>query len=125
MKKIAISIDVPDVDEARKFFIAGLGFSMLREEPPKSVVLAAGKLEVWLLSRADGSHATLESSILRSYKRHWTPIHLDIVVDDLRSALERAIRAGATQEGDVESDDQGSIAFFSDPFGHGFCLIQE
>lgn len=125
MKRISISIDVPDVDEAQEFFIAGLGFSKLREEPPTSVVLAAGELEVWLLSRADGSHATPESSISRSYKRHWTPIHLDIVVDDLRSALERAIRAGAIQEGNVESDDQGSIAFCSDPFGNGFCLIQE
>lgn len=124
MKKVAISIDVPDVDEAQEFFTAGLGFSMLRKAS-ESVVLVAGTLEVWLLSRTQGSSATPESSTSRIYKRHWTPIHLDIVVDDLHSALERAIRAGATQEGDIEPNGQGSIAFCSDPFGNGFCLIQE
>ena len=123
MKKVAISIDVPDVDEAQEFFTEGLGFSMLRKEASESVVLAAGDVEIWLLSRADGSHAIPESNISRTYKRHWTPIHLDILVDDLHSALERAIAAGAIQEGDV--DDQARIAFCSDPFGNGFCLIQE
>ena len=125
MKTVSLSIDVPDVDTAVDFFVSGLGFSKLRDEPPKFVVLAAGTLEIWLLPRVDGSRAVPDSSISRTYKRHWTPIHLDVVVDDLQAALKRAIRAGAVQEGNVVSDEQGSIAFCSDPFGNGFCLIEE
>jgi predicted enzyme related to lactoylglutathione lyase len=118
------NIDVADVDAAREFFTAGLGFSMWRQAS-ESVVLVAVTLEIWLLSRTQNSCATPESSTSRTYKRHWTPIHHDIIVDDLHSALERAIRAGAIREGDIEADQQGSIAFCSDPFGNGFCLIQK
>ena len=35
----------------------------------------------------------------RDYVRHWTPIHCDVVVDDLDLALARALDAGAAQEG--------------------------
>jgi len=108
------NIDVADVDAAREFFTAGLGFSM-RRQASESVVLVAVTLEIWLLSRTQNSCATPESSTSRTYKRHWTPIHLDIIVDDLHSALERAIRAGAIREGDIEADQQGSIAFLLRP----------
>ncbi len=61
---------------------------------------------------------------MRSYTRHWTPVHLDFVVDDLGHATARAVAAGAVLERDVEHHDWGSIARFSDPFGHGFCLLR-
>jgi hypothetical protein len=35
-----------------------------------------------------------------------------------------AARAGATQERTFENPKHGSVAFCSDPFGHGFCIIQ-
>lgn len=60
----------------------------------------------------------------RRSERHWTPVHLDIHVDDLRVALKRALAAGAKQEQWFEDAEHGSAAFCSDPFGHGFCLIQ-
>ena len=34
------------------------------------------------------------------------------------------VAAGARQEGEIESHAWGRIAFFSDPFGHGLCLLQ-
>jgi hypothetical protein len=49
---------------------------------------------------------------------------LDFVVDDLAAAAERALRAGTMQESErVERRDLRCITF-SDPFGHGFCLIE-
>lgn len=61
---------------------------------------------------------------LRDYKRHWTPLHCDVVVDDLESALSRALAAGAVQEQTIREHNWGRIATLSDPFGHGWCLLQ-
>jgi predicted enzyme related to lactoylglutathione lyase len=60
----------------------------------------------------------------RNYRRHWTPVHLDFEVEDLLSTVERAIRAGAKLEGEVLSFSWGRLALMSDPFGHGFCVLQ-
>jgi uncharacterized glyoxalase superfamily protein PhnB len=51
-------------------------------------------------------------------------VHLDIHVDDLKATLAKALDAGATQEQVFDNPAHGSAAFCSDPFGHGFCLIE-
>jgi uncharacterized glyoxalase superfamily protein PhnB len=61
---------------------------------------------------------------LRAYERHWTPVHLDVVVDDVHAAVRRAVGAGAKLEREVEVHAWGRIAILADPFGHGFCLLQ-
>jgi len=61
----------------------------------------------------------------RHYERHWTPVHLDFHVDDVKVALARNLQAGARQEQFVENPEHGSVAMCSDPFGHGFCLIEK
>ncbi len=125
MTKVALSIDVPNVPAAREFFCNGLGLKKLRDEPSNAVVMDAGGLELWLLPRAEGSLAVRETDISRTYKRHWTPIHLDILVNNLQEALDRAVSAGATHEGDIIHEDKIAFAVCSDPFGNGFCLISE
>jgi len=61
---------------------------------------------------------------LRRYGRHWTPVHADIVVDDVNAAVERAVGAGAKLEAPAKDTAYGRIAMLADPFGHGFCLLQ-
>lgn len=61
---------------------------------------------------------------MRAYERHWTPLHLDFVVEDLEAAIERSLAAGGLQEEPVREASWGWIAVMSDPFGHGYCLIQ-
>ena len=56
--------------------------------------------------------------------RHWTPMHCDVVVDDLDAALIRAVAAGAMQEGAMREAGWGRIVQLADPFGHGWCLLQ-
>jgi predicted enzyme related to lactoylglutathione lyase len=51
-------------------------------------------------------------------------VHLDFHVDDLHAALERVETLGARREQVFEHAGHGSAAFCSDPFGHGFCLLQ-
>jgi predicted enzyme related to lactoylglutathione lyase len=51
-------------------------------------------------------------------------VHLDFAVDDVESAVNRVVAAGATLEVEIQTFDWGRIATLSDPFGHGFCLLQ-
>lgn len=56
--------------------------------------------------------------------RHWMPVYLDMVVEDIDAAGERAIAAGATQEKPIVTDRWGKLALMAAPFGHGFCFVQ-
>jgi predicted enzyme related to lactoylglutathione lyase len=49
---------------------------------------------------------------------------LDLVVTDIHAAIARAVSAGATLEQDAQETGFGWLAELSDPFGHGFCLLQ-
>lgn len=51
-------------------------------------------------------------------------MHVDVVVDELETALERALAAGAIQEGLIREANWGRIVQLADPFGHGWCLVQ-
>jgi predicted enzyme related to lactoylglutathione lyase len=51
-------------------------------------------------------------------------VHLDFAVPDLDAALAKAVAAGARLELPVQSFVWGRQACLSDPFGHGFCLVQ-
>jgi uncharacterized glyoxalase superfamily protein PhnB len=55
--------------------------------------------------------------------RHWTPVHLDFEVEDVSAAVERTVAAGARLEGELQSF-WGRLATLSDPFGHGFCVLE-
>jgi uncharacterized glyoxalase superfamily protein PhnB len=79
---------------------------------------------IYLLAKAPASSASAHASLPRDYRRHWTPVHLDFVVDDIELATQRARAAGAELEGEIQSHKWGRIATMSDPFGHGFCVIQ-
>jgi lactoylglutathione lyase len=61
---------------------------------------------------------------MRRYDRHWSPVHLDVVVPDIAIALARALAAGAVAETAIRTAAWGRIVTLADPFGHGVCLIQ-
>ena len=77
---------------------------------------------LYLLQKAEGSTGAGES--LRRYDRHWTPVHLDVVVDNLEGAFSRALAAGARAETKIRTEAWGKIVVLADPFGHGLCLIE-
>ena len=77
-----------------------------------------------LLEKRAGTKPSLDAIDTRRYERHWTPVHLDVHVADLHAALAKAVAAGAVREQVFASAEHGGAAFCSDPFGHGFCLIQ-
>jgi predicted enzyme related to lactoylglutathione lyase len=121
---LSISIDVPNLADGVDFYSSAFGFVKTAEPIPGVAVLSAPDAEIVLLEKSAGSQASTRADDKRRYERHWTPVHIDVHADDFAGALARALVAGATQEQVFENPKHGSVAFCSDPFGHGFCIIQ-
>jgi catechol 2,3-dioxygenase-like lactoylglutathione lyase family enzyme len=121
---LLINIDVDDLDKAVQFYCEGLGLRLGRRFGSDAVELLGGTSPIYLLLKQNGTVASSSSRHLRSYARHWTPIHLDFVVDNIEGAVDRARNAGARLESQVRSNNWGKIAMLADPFGHGICLIE-
>jgi predicted enzyme related to lactoylglutathione lyase len=119
-----INIDVDDLDRAVAFYTAALGLTVGRRFGSSATELTGATSPIYLLAKADGTRASPATGDRRRYARHWTPVHLDFVVSDLATAVEDAVKAGATLEGEPATHTWGRIAQLSDPFGHGLCLIE-
>lgn len=127
IEAVTFSIDVPDVEEAVEFYAEGLGFSAVGRLWEDAFELRGAGVRVDLLERAPETEATpsgADDESVRSYDRHWTPVHMDLEVEDVEAAVDRAVEAGATLESGPTSFDGEVIATCSDPFGNGFCLIE-
>ncbi|MGI9333327.1 MAG: VOC family protein [Gammaproteobacteria bacterium] len=125
MAGIIVNIDVPDVGLGRRFYEGGLGFEYSRSLFGGAVVeLAAESTTVYLIQHDVGSRPVQGNPGTRDYSDHWTPVHLDVIVDDIDQALQRAIEAGARAVGEQQAREWGKLAPLRDPFGHGVCLLQ-
>lgn len=120
--QLLLNIDVPDVAAAERFYVAAFGLSPARRFGGDGVELLGAQAPIYLLRKAAGSTGAGDAQ--RDYARHWCPLHVDMVVDDLESALARALAAGAVQEGEIREAQWGRIVQLADPFGHGWCLIR-
>jgi predicted enzyme related to lactoylglutathione lyase len=121
---IMVNIDVPDLDKALAFYTQGLGLTIGRRLGPEIVELLGASSPIYLITAPEGPPATATGAGTRDYGRHWTPVHLDLVVPDLDAALARAKAAGAIPETPIRTADWGRIVTLADPFGNGFCLVQ-
>ncbi len=118
-------IDVDNLDKGIEFYTQALGLKLGRRFDAAWAELLGASSPVDLLANPEGSRASLDSTAVRDYRRHWTPVHLDFVVADLDSAVRRAETAGARLEGGgVKEKKWGRLAIMADPFGNGFCLLE-
>jgi len=124
MARLIVNVDVHDLAAAICFYTAALGLRVGRRFGGGGIELLGAEAPIYLLVAARGTAPFPGASVTREYRRHWTPVHLDFVVDDLESAVERAVVAGATVERPIERHAYGRLAVLADPFGHGFCLLQ-
>lgn len=120
--KVLLNIDVPDITEAVRFYTQAFGLQPARRFGEAALELLGAEAPIYLLLKTAGT--TGAGGKPRDYERHWTPIHCDIVVDDLEAALAQAFAAGAQPEGAIREADWGRIVTLADPFGHGWCLLQ-
>ena len=119
-----VNIDVPDLAAGEAFYTRAFGLKVGRRMGEDFLELLGLDAPLYLLGKPEGTAPSPASSDRRRYARHWSPIHPDIVVEDLDEATERALAAGATLETPACDAPYGRIAMFADPFGHGFCLIE-
>lgn len=120
--KLLLNIDVPDLAQALAFYTAAFGLKPARTLGDSVIELLGAEAPIYLLAKEAGSQGAANDE--RDYRRHWMPIHFDVVVDDLEAALARALAAGAQQEGAIREANWGRIVQLADPFGHGWCLLQ-
>ena len=123
MIKISVSIDVSNLQQAEAFYIEALGCKKVRDQGSMAV-LSVDNCDIYLQEKAAATKPLQSGSAVRDYARHWTPIHLDFLCDNVDEVVARVLKMGGTHEGG-ESADWGSIAHCADPFGNGFCLINE
>ncbi|MEB6659977.1 GNAT family N-acetyltransferase [Achromobacter ruhlandii] len=122
--RILVNIDVPDLEAAIDFYGRAFGLTLHRRLGPGAAEMMGASAPIYLLQKAAGTPAAGAVRQPRDYARHWTPVHLDVVVDDVDDAVAQAVAAGARLEDPAASHDWGRIAHLSDPFGHGICIMQ-
>ncbi|MFF7946085.1 VOC family protein [Streptomyces griseorubiginosus] len=113
----ATTLDAPDAHELARFYRDLLGWPGRKEEP--------GWVEI---APHDGGAGLSFQSEPRFTRPQWPTasagqqmmMHLDIEVDDLSSAVHRALALGATAA-DFQPQDDVRVLF--DPVGHPFCLF--
>ncbi len=122
MTSFILNIDVPSIQAAEQFYTAAFGLTVGRRFAADFVELSGWPVPLYLLQKKAGTIGAGQNA--RDYNRHWTPVHADVIVDDLDAALARATAAGAIVERPAVDVPYGRIAMVADPFGHGFCLIE-
>lgn len=121
--QMIVNIDVPELAPAIKFYSEALGLKLIRIIDGEVAEMGGAATLIYLLANDPGSAPTKSAAATRNYARHWTPVHIDFVVDDIVQASAQAIAAGAKCESEYMVWKGSTCIIFSDPFGHGFCLI--
>jgi len=123
--KLSVSIDVSNLKEAEKFYIEALGCKKVRDQGGMSVI-SVENCDIYLQEKEIGTKPIPSGfdEIKRHYSRHWTPVHLDFLAENVDEIVEKVLKLGGSHEGG-ESGAWGSIAYCVDPFGNGFDVINE
>ena len=121
---LLVNIDVEELSPAIAFYTQAFGLMVGRHLGESVVELLGAAVPIYLLAKPSGSKFSDLSGSTRDYRRHWTPVHLDIAVDDIEAGVRKALGAGARQDRPVQVHVWGKLALMSDPFGNGFCLLQ-
>jgi len=119
----SVTIDVPQLDQGLRFYCGALGLVEVARPVATYVILQCGGGQIGLIEKPAGTSPAQGSDDVRRYERHWTPVHIDFHVDDFDSVLVRVLNAGAKCEQKFAGGEHPPIAFCSDPFGNGFCVI--
>jgi len=123
--RVNLSIDVPELEAGLRFYAAVFGFVEKARPFPTMAVLDANNVTVCMHAKPAGTKSSKGGSELRRYERHWTPVHLDFDVPELDAVLAKVRAEGGAVENEFRTQGPKPVAFCSDPFGNGFCVIGE
>jgi predicted enzyme related to lactoylglutathione lyase len=119
-----VNVDVDDLEKAVRFYSSAFGLTVGRRFGTFGVEMLGSSAPIYLLVKSPGTSPSDATSQRRNYGRHWTPVHLDFVVDEIELAVDKAVLAGARLERPIVTHAWGKLALMADPFGHGFCFVQ-
>jgi uncharacterized protein YndB with AHSA1/START domain/predicted enzyme related to lactoylglutathione lyase len=122
---VHLSIDVPKLDDGVRFYGEVFGFVERSRPFSAMAILDANNVTVCMHEKASGSRSSPASGEKRRYERHWTPVHIDIHVEDFEAVLGKVRAAGGTVEMEFRNQGPMPAGFCADPFGNGFCVIGE
>ena len=117
-------IEVTELPNGIQFYCDGLGLTLKRRLSPTWVELAGANLPIYLLAKRPALADLGSKQVARTYERHWTPVHLDFIVEDLDQMVAQLIALGASLDRGIKIREYGRIANMADPFGNGFDLIE-
>jgi predicted enzyme related to lactoylglutathione lyase len=121
--KYSVSVDVPNLEEGLHFYCNAFDLTERARPIATYAILKCGEAQIGIMEKPAGTKPARGSDDIRRYDRHWTPVHIDFHVDDFQASLARALNAGAKCEQKFDMPGRPSIAFCSDPFGNGFCIV--
>lgn len=122
---IRICIDVDDLERGIAFYTQAFGLRLGRRLGADWAELLDGSSPIDLLVNTGGTAPLGEAHPQRrDYARHWTPVHLDFVVEGLDGTVSRLMALGATLDGPISDRRWGRMASMADPFGHGIDLLE-
>ena len=110
MTQLLVNIDVDDLERATRFYTRAFGLSVGRKLGDDFLELVGAEVPIYLLVNRAGSAPFAGATGGRSYERHWSPVHLDLVVPDIEQAIARALEAGAKLERAVQQEPYGLLA---------------
>jgi predicted enzyme related to lactoylglutathione lyase len=119
---VHLSIDVPDLEAGLTFYGVVCDFRETARPFPTMAVLDGNNVTVCLHAKPAGSPSSADGPP-RDYARHWTPVHLDLHVEDFDGTLDRITAGGGRIERSFRDTGPRLAAFCCDPFGNGFCVI--
>ena len=123
MLEVHAYVEVEDTEAGVAFYTAALGLTVHRRLTPRWVELTGASIPIFILGNRPTTFVAGSAEITRTFTRHWTPVHLDFIVDDLEHWVRRAQQAGAVVERE-EAYASFRMVNCSDPFGNGFDLIE-
>jgi predicted enzyme related to lactoylglutathione lyase len=119
-----VYIEVADLERGIEFYCNGIGLTLKRHLSASWVELEGANLPVFLLGDRPPSANLGNSQIIRDFRRHWTPVHLDFIVPDLDLTVSELCALGGSLDREIQLREYGRIANMADPFGNGFDLIE-
>lgn len=112
-----IVLDAPDARALADFYLRLLGWTVV-EDGPDSVMIKAPSGGSALSFQTEPAY--IKPTWPAASGDQQMMVHLEIEVDDLVSAGEHAVAAGATL---AEFQPQDDVRVYLDPAGHPFCLF--
>jgi predicted enzyme related to lactoylglutathione lyase len=122
---VHLSIDVPSLEHGLRFYRQVFGFVETARPFPTMAVLDANNLTVCMHEKPEGTKSSPDGNDTRRYERHWTPVHIDFHVPDFDQVLAKVRQEEGLVELEFRNQGPKPVAFCSDPFGNGFCVIGE